>query len=105
MGLICFFNWYYTFLQLEPKELSEQLKRQVPPPPSSPQGGPAEADASPSGTEHLPLFLWAPCFANVALVCVLPLGARVIATLEVCRNVTHGTWQSGEPPSCAALHP
>lgn len=29
MGLICFFNWYYTFLQLEPKELSEQLKRTV----------------------------------------------------------------------------
>lgn len=29
MGLICFFNWYYTFLQLEPKELAEQLKRQV----------------------------------------------------------------------------
>eukprot|EP00208_Stichococcus_sp_RCC1054_P005180 CAMPEP_0206138650 /NCGR_PEP_ID=MMETSP1473-20131121/3469_1 /ASSEMBLY_ACC=CAM_ASM_001109 /TAXON_ID=1461547 /ORGANISM="Stichococcus sp, Strain RCC1054" /LENGTH=536 /DNA_ID=CAMNT_0053532139 /DNA_START=146 /DNA_END=1757 /DNA_ORIENTATION=- len=27
VGLICFFNWYYTFLQLEPKELSEQLKR------------------------------------------------------------------------------
>lgn len=28
VGLICFFNWYYTFLQLEPKELAEQLKRQ-----------------------------------------------------------------------------
>lgn len=27
--LIAFFNWYYTFLQLEPKELAEQLKRQV----------------------------------------------------------------------------
>lgn len=28
--LIAFFNWYYTFLQLEPKDLAEQLKRQVP---------------------------------------------------------------------------
>jgi len=27
--LIAFFNWYYTFLQLEPKDLAEQLKRQV----------------------------------------------------------------------------
>lgn len=26
--LIAFFNWYYTFLQLEPKDLAEQLKRQ-----------------------------------------------------------------------------
>jgi hypothetical protein len=30
--LIAFFNWYYTFLQLEPKDLAEQLKRQVPSP-------------------------------------------------------------------------
>lgn len=29
MLLIAFFNWYYTFLQLEPKDLAEQLKRQV----------------------------------------------------------------------------
>lgn len=28
--LIGFFNYYYTFLQLEPKELADQLKRQVP---------------------------------------------------------------------------
>lgn len=27
--LIGFFNYYYTFLQLEPKELADQLKRQV----------------------------------------------------------------------------
>lgn len=27
IGLIVFFNYYYTFLQLEPKELSEQLKK------------------------------------------------------------------------------
>ncbi|GAX74425.1 hypothetical protein CEUSTIGMA_g1874.t1 [Chlamydomonas eustigma] len=27
IGLIGFFNYYYTFLQLEPKDLSEQLKR------------------------------------------------------------------------------
>jgi len=27
VALIAFFNYYYTFLQLEPKELSEQLKR------------------------------------------------------------------------------
>lgn len=26
--LIAFFNYYYTFLQLEPKEMAEQLKRQ-----------------------------------------------------------------------------
>lgn len=28
VALIAFFNWYYTFLQLEPKDLAEQLKRQ-----------------------------------------------------------------------------
>lgn len=28
VALICFFNYLYTFLQLEPKELAEQLKRQ-----------------------------------------------------------------------------
>jgi protein transport protein SEC61 subunit alpha len=28
VGLICAFNYYYTFLQLDPKDLSEQLKRQ-----------------------------------------------------------------------------
>ena len=28
MVLIAFFNYYYTFLQLEPKEMAEQLKRQ-----------------------------------------------------------------------------
>ena len=33
--LIAFFNWYYTFLQLEPKDLAEQLKRQVPSLPQS----------------------------------------------------------------------
>ena len=27
IGLIAFFNYYYTFLQLEPKDLSEQLKK------------------------------------------------------------------------------
>ena len=27
--LIAFFNYYYTFLQLDPKDLAEQLKRQV----------------------------------------------------------------------------
>ena len=27
MALIVFFNWYYTFLQLEPKDVAEQLKR------------------------------------------------------------------------------
>jgi preprotein translocase subunit SecY len=27
VGLIVFFNYYYTFLQLEPKELAEQLKK------------------------------------------------------------------------------
>jgi len=27
IGLIVFFNYYYTFLQLEPKDLAEQLKR------------------------------------------------------------------------------
>jgi len=26
--LIAFFNYYYTFLQLDPDDLSEQLKRQ-----------------------------------------------------------------------------
>ncbi len=29
VALIVLFNWYYTFLQLDPKDLSEQLKRQV----------------------------------------------------------------------------
>ena len=29
VALIAFFNYYYTFLQLDPKDLSEQLKRQV----------------------------------------------------------------------------
>lgn len=27
IAFICFFNYYYTFLQLEPKDLAEQLKR------------------------------------------------------------------------------
>ncbi len=27
MALIVFFNWYYTFLQLEPTDVAEQLKR------------------------------------------------------------------------------
>ena len=31
VALIAFFNWYYTFLQLEPKDLAEQLKRQANP--------------------------------------------------------------------------
>jgi protein transport protein SEC61 subunit alpha len=28
VALICFFNYFYTFLQLEPKDVAEQLKRQ-----------------------------------------------------------------------------
>ena len=28
IALICFFNYFYTFLQLEPKDVAEQLKRQ-----------------------------------------------------------------------------
>lgn len=28
VALIAFFNYYYTFLQLEPKDLADQLKRQ-----------------------------------------------------------------------------
>ena len=28
MALIAFFNYYYTFLQLDPKDLADQLKRQ-----------------------------------------------------------------------------
>ncbi len=29
VALIAFFNYYYTFLQLEPKDLADSLKRQV----------------------------------------------------------------------------
>ena len=29
MALIAFFNYYYTFLQLEPKDLADSLKRQA----------------------------------------------------------------------------
>jgi hypothetical protein len=36
VALICFFNYYYTFLQLDPKDLSDQLKRQV----RAPRGAP-----------------------------------------------------------------
>jgi preprotein translocase subunit SecY len=28
VALICFFNYFYTFLQLEPKDVADQLKRQ-----------------------------------------------------------------------------
>ena len=28
IALICFFNYFYTFLQLEPKDVADQLKRQ-----------------------------------------------------------------------------
>eukprot|EP00238_Polyblepharides_amylifera_P003018 CAMPEP_0196588226 /NCGR_PEP_ID=MMETSP1081-20130531/59916_1 /TAXON_ID=36882 /ORGANISM="Pyramimonas amylifera, Strain CCMP720" /LENGTH=264 /DNA_ID=CAMNT_0041910669 /DNA_START=126 /DNA_END=920 /DNA_ORIENTATION=- len=28
VGLICFFNYFYTFLQLDPNDVSDQLKRQ-----------------------------------------------------------------------------
>eukprot|EP00803_Ostreobium_quekettii_P009075 evm.model.scf_4157.1 EVM.evm.TU.scf_4157.1 scf_4157:587-7984(-) len=28
VALIAFFNWYYTFIQLDPKDVSEQLKKQ-----------------------------------------------------------------------------
>ena len=28
VALICFFNYFYTFLQLDPKDVAEQLKRQ-----------------------------------------------------------------------------
>ena len=29
VALIAFFNYYYTFLQLEPKDLADSLKRQA----------------------------------------------------------------------------
>ncbi|GMH33076.1 hypothetical protein BSKO_00910 [Bryopsis sp. KO-2023] len=42
VGLIAFFNWYYTFIQLDPKDVSEQLKKQGA---SIPQVRPGKATA------------------------------------------------------------